>query len=109
MESSTLVRNVFVTNPGGLNLRGSVSVRTLIGQFRCKVEIVKPPQRVSAVSILDLLCLAAYQGTQLSLEANGEEAEAALSALEKLFAENFGQSDSSKTHAALGTLEAPPA
>lgn len=93
MESSSLVRNVVVTNPGGLNLRGSGSVRNLVCQFRCKVEIAKPPQRVNAASILDLLCLAACQGTQLTLEANGEEAEAALSALERLFAKNFGQSD----------------
>jgi phosphotransferase system HPr-like phosphotransfer protein len=42
---------------------------------------------------LDVIYLAAEQGTALMLEAEGEDAEAALDAMEKLFIENFGQND----------------
>ena len=72
---------------------GSYSACKLARQFKCKIEIVNPPGRANATEILQLLSLGAGPGTHLRLEAEGEEAEAALSALEKLFAENFGQSD----------------
>jgi phosphocarrier protein HPr len=93
MSSSKAFREVVVTNSGGLNLRGSYSVCKLARQFDCSISLAKATERADATQILQLISLAASPGTHLRLEAEGEEAEAAVLALEKLFAENFGQND----------------
>jgi phosphotransferase system HPr (HPr) family protein len=46
-----------------------------------------------AKSILSILMLAATHGTQLSARAEGSDEEAAISAIEKLFAEGFGEAE----------------
>ena len=57
--------------------------------FQSRIEIVKDGQRVST-DALEIVLLAAECGSQLVLEATGPDAEEALDALMKLFADNFG-------------------
>jgi phosphocarrier protein HPr len=49
------------------------------------------PLRVLATSVLGLLMLAAETGTEVTFEANGPQAEAALEAIAVLIAEKFGE------------------
>ena len=51
--------------------------------------MVKDSERVDGKSILSMLTLAAMEGTKLSLEATGCDAEQALEALAELFVKNF--------------------
>ncbi len=92
-STETRRREVIVTNPEGLNLRGSYAVCALARTFKSRIGIANSTRQVDTRSILDVTCLAAEQGTALTLEAEGEDAEAALDALENLFKENFGQKD----------------
>ena len=48
-------------------------------------------QTASARSIMDLLLLAAHRGSEIELEADGPDAEAAVTALASLVAEGFGE------------------
>jgi phosphocarrier protein len=48
---------------------------------------------VNAKSIMGVMMLAAGQGTRLTIEAQGPDAEAALAALAKLIAERFGEGE----------------
>ena len=56
-------------------------------------EIVKEGERANATNVLQVVSLAVECGSQLVLEAKGPDAEEALDALEKLFADNFGLDD----------------
>jgi phosphocarrier protein HPr len=55
-------------------------VKTL-NRHQAHVTIRKGTQNVSAASVIDLLSLAATQGTELVFTATGEEAEDALNAV----------------------------
>jgi phosphocarrier protein len=91
MADETVTRTVVVSNPQGLHARpAEVFVKTA-SQYQAKVEVIKEGYRVDGKSILNILTLAAVQGTQLSLEATGPDAQAALQALSDLFARSFDE------------------
>jgi phosphocarrier protein HPr len=84
---------VVVENPQGLHARPADLIVRLAKQYQSKIEVVKENQRVDGKSILDLLTLAAVQGTELTIEAHGDDAQAAIDALVALFATNFPESE----------------
>ena len=61
----------------------------LARQFQSRIELVRDDRRVEASSIMDLLTLGAAQGTELVLEAEGDDAEEAVEALAKLVESGF--------------------
>jgi phosphotransferase system HPr (HPr) family protein len=89
MSESTVSRKVVVTNPQGLHARPADQFVKLASRFASRVELVKGHERVDGKSILSLLTLAATEGTQLSIEVTGSDAEQALEALADLVAHNF--------------------
>ena len=58
-------------------------------QFDSKIELVKDEIRIDGKSVLSILTLGATQGTQVQLEATGEDAENAISTLEGLLNSGF--------------------
>ena len=91
MADQTRTRTVTVTNPQGLHARpADAFVKTAL-RYSSKIEVIKESERVDGTSILSLLTLAALEGTKLSLEATGSDAEQALEALAELFARNFDE------------------
>ena len=58
-------------------------MRTADG-FDCKVLVTRDDQSVSGTSILGLMLLGAGEGTELTLQAEGKDAEAAMDALTDL-------------------------
>lgn len=89
MPAPVATRNVVVLNATGLCLRGASSIAQLARRFEAKTEIVKGEHRVHATDVLQVLSLAAVQGTELVLEAAGPDADEALDALENLFKARF--------------------
>jgi phosphocarrier protein len=71
-------------------MRGASAICQLAHRFQSKIELVKDGQRVSAADGLEIVLLVAECGSQLVLEATGSDADEALDALVKLFADNFG-------------------
>jgi phosphotransferase system HPr (HPr) family protein len=90
MSENTISRALVVSLPEGLCLRPSHSVAQLARRFKSRIEIVNDGERATASDILQVIALGAACGTQLVLEATGPDAEEALDALEKLFADDFG-------------------
>ena len=89
MSELRLTRTVVVTNPQGLHARpADLFVKTAL-RFKSKIEVVKDSERVDGKSMLSMLTLAAMEGTKLSLEATGCDAQQALDALAELFVTNF--------------------
>jgi phosphocarrier protein HPr len=89
MSEPTVSRKVVVTNPQGLHARPADQFVKLASRFESRVELIKGSERVDGKSILSLLTLAATEGTQLSIEVTGRDAEQALEALADLVAHNF--------------------
>ncbi len=93
MSENAAARTVVVSHPTGLCLRGASSISQLARGFQSRIEIVKEGERATATNVLQVVSLAVERGSQLVLEATGPDAEEALDALEKLFANNFGLDD----------------
>ena len=84
-----------MTNPQGLHARPADLFVKLASRFESRIELVKGAERVDGKSMLAILTLAACEGTQLSIEATGTDAEQALDALAELIAQNFAEDKTS--------------
>lgn len=82
-------KNVVVSNPQGLHARPAELFARLALQFDSTIEVIREDLRVDAKSILHILTLGAVQGTELTLQAEGDDAEVALEALARLVESDF--------------------
>ena len=86
-------RRVVVNNPQGLHARPADQFARLAVRFEAHIELVKNGMRVDGKSVLNLLTLAAVQGTELLLEAQGPDAREALDALAELVEKDFSEEE----------------
>jgi phosphocarrier protein len=77
-------RKVTVQDPLGFHMRPIAVFAQRAGQYESTINVHKADLRVNGKSILELLLLAAEQGTELVLEADGADAPAAIEALAEL-------------------------
>jgi phosphotransferase system HPr (HPr) family protein len=85
---------VTITNPQGFHMRPMSAFVQLAGKFQSSVQVIRPDgQRIDGKSMLGLLSLAAEQGTELTLEVTGPDAEAALPVLAELMARPSADDD----------------
>jgi phosphotransferase system HPr (HPr) family protein len=91
MHEQVVSRTVVIQGRQGLHARPADLFVKLANRFQCQIEVVKAGERVDGKSILAILTLAAEQGTALTLQATGPDAEAALDALAELVESNFGE------------------
>ena len=82
-------REVTVGSPQGLHARPADLVAREARRWQSRIEFIGNSQRADGKSILDLLSLAAAEGTRLVIEATGPDAEEALASLGRLFEQNF--------------------
>ncbi len=80
-----------VINQKGLHARAAAKLVALAGEFEAEIEVGHQDQFVSALSIMGLMMFGAAQGSELSVKANGGDAEAAVMAIQNLFADRFGE------------------
>jgi len=90
MADEAIRRQLEVINPLGLHARPAALVVKLANQFQSDIELIRGEQRVDAKSVLHLMTLAAEQGTNLVLEARGQDAMLAADAIEQLFRQGLG-------------------
>ena len=91
MPEPALKRTVTVANREGLHARPAVLIVTEARKFDARVVIAKGLHEVEATDMLQLMSLGAAQGEQLSLEGSGNEAQAAVDAIEQLFLRKFDE------------------
>ena len=84
---------VKITNKLGLHARASAKLTQVASGFACEVWLSRNGRRVNAKSIMGVMMLAAGKGATIVIEAEGEGAEAALAALQKLFADKFDEGE----------------
>jgi phosphocarrier protein len=93
MNEAKVSRTLAVNIPQGIHARPANLIVRRLQLFQSRVEFVKENQRVDGKSILDLLTLAAEQGTQLEIEAVGPDAQQAVDAIVELFDSNFTEQE----------------
>lgn len=84
-------RTVHIVNRLGLHARAAAKLVTLASKFSSDVRVRKDAREVSGKSIMGVMMLAAALGSQITLIAEGEDAEQALDELAGLVADRFGE------------------
>ncbi len=80
-----------IKNKFGLHARPSASFVQTASKFRSEIKVEKDGQVADGKSIMDLMMLAAAQGTLITVCAVGEDAQQALESLETLIEGRFGE------------------
>ena len=89
MSNSPVKRVVVVPNKQGMHARPAEMFVRRAQQFQSKIAIVRDDYRIEAKSIMNLLTLGAAQGTELTLEAEGSDAQEAIDALAEVVEKDF--------------------
>jgi phosphocarrier protein len=84
---------VEIVNKLGLHARASAKLTQTAGAYPCEIWLTRNGRRVNAKSIMGVMMLAAGKGAKLTIEADGDKAEAALAALVKLIADRFDEGE----------------
>ena len=83
--------SVTISNKLGLHARASAKLTKLAGSFPCEVWLSRGDRRINAKSIMGVMMLAAARGSRIEVTAEGNDAEAALDALDELVRDRFGE------------------
>ncbi len=84
---------VTISNRLGLHARASAKLTKLAGSFRSDIFLSRNGRRVNAKSIMGVMMLAAGLGTEVEIDAEGEDAQAAVDALVALVDDKFGEGE----------------
>jgi phosphocarrier protein HPr len=82
-----------IVNKLGLHARASAKLTQVATGFKSDVWLTRNGRRVNAKSIMGVMMLAAGKGASVTVEAQGEDADAALAALRALIADRFGEGE----------------
>lgn len=82
---------VTISNKLGLHARASAKLTKLAGSFQSDVHLSRNGRRVNAKSIMGVMMLAAGLGTEVEIETDGADEEAAMAALRSLIDDKFGE------------------
>ncbi len=81
-------KNVTILNKTGLHARPAAVFVQVANKFESEISVKKGKQKVNGKSIMGILMLAAGQGQQVTIYAEGVDAEQAVNELEKLLLNN---------------------
>ncbi|WP_028578075.1 HPr family phosphocarrier protein [Desulfomicrobium escambiense] len=84
-------RTIRVGNSLGLHARPAGKISQEAQRYAASISVHSGGMEADAKSILDLLSLAAPQGTELRLRAQGPDAVEAISSLTRMFEDMFGE------------------
>lgn len=84
-------RSVKIVNKLGIHARPAAEIVKTASRFGANIIIVRDDLEVNGKSIMGVMMLAAECGSMIDLKAEGEDADAALDALEAVIADGFGE------------------
>ncbi len=82
---------ITISNKLGLHARASAKLTKLAAGFRSEVFLSRNGRRVNAKSIMGVMMLAAGLGSEIEIETEGEDEQAAMGALRELIDAKFGE------------------
>ena len=87
MIKSTLT----ISNKLGLHARASAKLTKLASTFESDIHMSRNGRRVNAKSIMGVMMLAAGIGTEVEVETEGSDEQAAMNAIAALVNDKFGE------------------
>jgi phosphocarrier protein len=91
MTMPTASKQVVINNRLGLHARPAMQFVDLANRFASSITVCKPGDATKAdgKSVMQMIILAAVEGTPLTIEADGEDAQQAVEALAGLVDQGF--------------------
>jgi phosphocarrier protein HPr len=89
-------RDVVICNKLGLHARPAMQFVDIANQFQSEVQVHKggdEPCDADGKSVMQMIILAAVEGTPMKIEAEGEDAQAAVDKLAALIEDKFGEGE----------------
>ncbi|MBX3599602.1 MAG: HPr family phosphocarrier protein [Rubrivivax sp.] len=83
--------SVRISNKLGLHARASAKLTKLAGTFASEIHMTRNSRRVNAKSIMGVMMLAAGLGSEVEIETDGADEQAAMDALVALIESKFGE------------------
>lgn len=90
IERRKAKKSFIVGNDRGLHTRPSTEIVKCATLYKSDVYLVAFNHRANAKSLLGILMMAASKGAEISVEAEGVDAEKAVDSIIKLAEQNFG-------------------
>ena len=91
MSAKKLTKELTVQNKLGIHARPAAMFVKTASRFACEIMVEKDGETVNGKSIMGLMMLAAGPGSKLSLHANGNDAQEAISEIEALLQRKFDE------------------
>jgi phosphocarrier protein len=88
-----VVKKLEIKNKLGVHARAAALLVQTVNKFAAHVSFSKDGQTADGRSIMEVLTLAATQGSKLQVEASGEDADKAVRAIEKLIDNRFNEDE----------------
>jgi phosphocarrier protein len=85
------VAEVVIPNQLGLHLRAAAAFAKVADRFAAEVKLCRDGNAVNGKSIISIVTLNAPKGTRVRIEAEGDDARAAVEALTALIEDGFGE------------------
>jgi phosphocarrier protein HPr len=82
-----------IINKLGLHARAAAKFVTTSSQFESEIHVYRNERMVNGKSIMGVMMLAASKGTQIRVTADGSDAEQALTDIEALINNYFGEGE----------------
>ena len=86
-------KDITIINRLGLHARACAKLVKAAAHYESRVELLQGDESADAKSIMSLMMLAAPQGSQLTLKAEGADAQAATAEIMQLINERFGEEE----------------
>jgi phosphocarrier protein len=87
-----MIKTAFtISNRLGLHARASAKLTKLASGFASEVHLARNGRRVNAKSIMGVMMLAAGMGSEVELEVDGPDEQAAAKAIVELVNDKFGE------------------
>ncbi|HAE62777.1 MAG TPA: phosphocarrier protein HPr [Eubacteriaceae bacterium] len=84
-------KEVTILNATGLHARPASMFVQEAGKYKSEVNVIKEGKKINAKSIMGIMAGGISKGTVLTIEAEGEDAQAAVDALVALVESKFGE------------------
>jgi len=90
---SKIVKKVEIKNKLGVHARAAALLVQTVNKFAAQITFSADGQSTDGRSILGVMSLGVPKGSKIQIEANGEDAEKAVKALETLIDERFNENE----------------
>ncbi len=91
--SEQVTRQLTIVNKLGLHARAAAKFVTCASGFGADITVRRGEREVNGKSIMGVMMLAAAKGTEIQVEARGDDAGPALDALQALVDSRFGEEE----------------